>query len=135
MPICACAWRSAASSTPPNSIGRTWRSAMSNSSKKSNARASAVAARRLRGRPTKRFREGREGRSRRCFGEIVLSPVPRDELTKAFGFAIAEQFGGRPFRLDAALMQEHHAVGDVAGKTHFMGDDQHRAAFLGERAH
>lgn len=36
---------------------------------------------------------------------------------------------------DAALVQEHDMVGDVAGKAHFMGDHDHGAAFLGQGLH
>ena len=36
---------------------------------------------------------------------------------------------------DLALVHEHHAVGDLAGKTHLMGDHQHGHAVLGEADH
>ena len=32
-------------------------------------------------------------------------------------------------------MQEDDAVGDVAGEAHLVSDDEHRAPFVGERAH
>ncbi len=42
---------------------------------------------------------------------------------------------GSAFFFGAALMQEHHMVRHVARKTHFVRDDDHRAAFFGELLH
>ena len=41
----------------------------------------------------------------------------------------------RPLLDDDAAVDEQHAVGDVAGKTHLMGDDDHGHAVVGELAH
>ena len=42
---------------------------------------------------------------------------------------------GWPCLDDDALVHEHHAVGDLAGEAHLVGDDDHRHAVVGEPAH
>src|SRR5206468_2588319 len=53
---------------------------------------------------------------------VIASGVEAgNELAEAVRFEFAKYLVGRAVALDQPLMQEHHPVGDVAGKAHLMG--------------
>src|SRR4051812_16910384 len=57
------------------------------------------------------------------------------EQPAALILGIVEKFGGRGLFDHAALVHENNAVGDLAGKTHLVGDADHRHTFLCQRNH
>src|SRR3954467_5485267 len=71
--------------------------------------------------------ERANGRTRRA-----LLQAAGEELLEPLAARRAQHFGGQAFFFRAALMQEHHMVRHVARKTHFVGDDDHRAPFFRE---
>src|SRR6267143_6721218 len=59
----------------------------------------------------------------------------RQELLRAFAARTAEEIGLQRILDDLALVHEDHAIRDLAGKAHFVGDDHHGHALMGEIDH
>jgi hypothetical protein len=53
----------------------------------------------------------------------------RQEQFEALAFGVIEDFGGRSFFFDSALMQKDHVSGDVPRETHLVSHDHHGSAF------
>lgn len=58
-----------------------------------------------------------------------------EEVLGALGLGVVEELVGRAGFHDLAVGHEHDAVGHAAGKVHFVRDDDHRHALLGQTDH
>lgn len=58
-----------------------------------------------------------------------------EECSDAVVGRVAEELLGWRVVRDAALVEEHHAIGHLAGKAHFVGHDDHRHAAARQAAH
>src|SRR4051812_4920735 len=70
---------------------------------------------------------------------LVQHPLPLQQLLeeepRARLLGAREHLLRRCLLRDQALVHEDHAVGDLAGEAHLVGDDEHRHAAAGEVAH
>ncbi|CAD5377913.1 hypothetical protein OF001_U250010 [Pseudomonas sp. OF001] len=63
----------------------------------------------------------------------LRSVIAGHELLATRGLRVVEYLLRGALLLDAALVEEHHLAGNLAGEVHLVGDQQHGAAFLGQR--
>lgn len=71
--------------------------------------------------------------ARVAIGLVTLDGV--EEVLGALGLGVVEELVGRAGFHDLAVGHEDDAVGHAAGKVHFVRDDDHRHALLGQTDH
>eukprot|EP01032_Pedospumella_encystans_P002102 gene2102-2462_t len=80
----------------------------------------------------------RDDRGGLLFSEAAICASVQDLAQEQLGalvLRIVEEFGRRILFDDLALVHEDDAVGDLAGKAHFMGHAEHGHAFFGKTDH
>ena len=64
---------------------------------------------------------------------LLVLPVSGEELSCALGLRVFNHIARRALLDDHAAVHEDHAACDIAGKRHFVCDDDHRHVLLGKR--
>src|SRR5436190_23827231 len=65
----------------------------------------------------------------------LMRDYPAEKALGALALRVFEQLHRLAFFFDNAVSHEKDAVGGFAGEAHFVADDEHRHAVMGEVAH
>ena len=63
--------------------------------------------------------------------QLTLFQRPRQKLLQTLTLRRGQYFTGVALLLDLAFVQKHQLIRHFASKSHFVGDDEHGAAFFG----